>query len=219
MKRITKCIIIIVMILTVCGSVSAEELYPVYPKAWMNRNAHGQALLKYTDYNLSSNYTQISVSTASNRWAATASGYQRVIVSVASSSETYRVYHVAATPTFWINKVGDEWMNDAAAIAFPYGSNGSELNQNSSSPDIKGANIYYPDNTYGDGTTGLFEDNYFESLSTAKKNNVICHETGHALGFGHVSIGTSVMRELVDDMSSSLSTYDLNCLSSKYPYS
>jgi hypothetical protein len=219
MKKTIICVMFILALALCSVSVSAEELYPTYPKAWMNRNSHGQALLKYTDYNLSGYYSGISVSTASGRWAVTANSYQRVVVSAAASNESYRVYHVASLPDFWKNKVGEYWMNDAAAVTFPYGSNGSELTQQSSSPDIKGANVYYPDTTYGDGTTGMWEDNAFASLSTAVKNNVICHETGHALGFGHVSSGTSVMREVPANMSSSLSASDKTNLAAKYPYS
>lgn len=230
MKRAIKCFLLAaVFVLSICiSSTSAAELFSSqYPKYWATQNSHGQALLKYTNYNLTSHYSAVTTSvigTASGRWAVTADGYARVVASQASSSESHRVYHVASTPSFWysLNNNNMTLANSYAAITRPFDTSGSEMtgsNYRIRTAGINGANVYYPDSDWGTYTISASEINLFAIQTTAVKTTIIAHEAGHALGFGYYESESTIMRESISTMSSTLTDYDKNCLAAKYPYS
>lgn len=214
MKRILCLFLAVMYVFSLSNGVFAAEIYPGYPKAWQSRTSHNQAALVHYYGNLQTTYSDVSIATAYGRWAVSISGKQYVTNTITYDANyaNGHIYYLVPTSDFWYSALESSayWCYGFTVLFDSNGIQIGDMNYASTTSYIRSANVFVTPVDAG--------YDQFNGLSASGKNCVITHEIGHALGFGHVTSGSSIM-EADSTTYTSLQTIDRTNLTSKYPYS
>ncbi len=163
--------------------------------------------IRWYNYNVSNTNFTSNFTSALSYWKVF---YGVSVTKVTSDSFLVSLIEFVTPTTTWWNS---KFNSTVVGVTYPYDTNGKEINSaataQSSTKKIRSALIYFNPDTNAFGYWGMTSLAY---------RNVIAHEVGHALGFGHYNGGASIMNSDISDFESytGLQLYDRNEFSRKY---
>lgn len=191
-------------------TVEAAEIYPRYPLRWSDRNflEYGEYSVELLWYNQNVTDTRLTsnIPYAMSGWRAVG----HLSTYSTNASTTKKVTFMTPVFNFWYAELGEYDYQGTLGLTklfrLPDGEEISTMDiaAGAANGEIRNAMIFF------NPLEGKFKSYPDENI-----RNLIMHELGHALGFGHYTYSTSIMFKSNMPFDT-LSSYDINCFHSKY---